>query len=316
MGFVVGVDGGSTKCLMKAKDLDGRLLASFTGPSANHLSSIGVTGAGALIIESLTKLLEGFGGEKTDCDCVVVGAAGIDSPADKCVVTGLYRAFFPECPLFCVNDAAVALYGATKGVGVSAISGTGSVVYGRNAEGRVTRSGGHSTRIFGDEGSSRWMALWALNYVSKWVDGSVASSPLVKLIDEYLGGLDHDKMTVYDIGLKTKPVDPYIAVLVYIAAGQGDAAALDIIRNGARELYSVAKTCVIKLGFDKSGAFKSGVWGSVFVENEIFFNEYKRLFEADYPMCEIVFPDGDAADGATSLALDYLIGKAPFIQDL
>ena len=315
MSFVIGVDGGSTKCLMKATSINGELLAQVRGETTNHII-LGAPVAGKLIAGLTERLLAQAGLDKSDCLCVTVGAAGIDSPADKRVVYDLYRSFWTGCPVFCMNDSGVALYGATKGVGISAISGTGSVVSGRNASGMVTRSGGHSTRIFGDEGSSRWMALWAMNYMSQRVDGSVPSSPLTEMIDGYFGGMDHDKMVEFDVGLKSEPVDPAIAVLVHEAAKQGDKAALDIIKNGAGALFAVARTCVVKLGFDVSGAFKSGVWGSVFVENGIYFEEYKRLFELNYPLCEVVFPDGDAADGAAGLAIDYLNGKAPFINDL
>jgi hypothetical protein len=78
----------------------------------------------------------------------------------------------------------------------------------------------------------------------------------------------------------------------------------------------VAKTCVEKLRFDKAPSFKAGVWGSVLEHNEIFFNEYRRLFQETYPASEVVLPACDAADGAVMLALDYLAGKAPFIKDL
>jgi len=235
MSYVIGVDGGSTKCIMKAKDLSGNLLSEVTGGSTNHLS-IGASKAAILIHEQLIELLAGFGASKEDCRCIVAGAAGIDSPADKARVTEIYRAFNADCPVFCMNDAAVALYGSTKGVGISAISGTGSVTLGRNAAGKVTRSGGHSTRIFGDEGSSRWMALWALNYASKWLDGSVPASPLTRMLDTHFEGLDDDKLVKYETGLRTEPVDSRFAVYVYEAAKQGDRHAGEIIINGAGDL--------------------------------------------------------------------------------
>jgi N-acetylglucosamine kinase-like BadF-type ATPase len=105
-------------------------------------------------------------------------------------------------------------------------------------------------------------------------------------------------------------------VFVYEAAKEGDLAAIDILKRGAGELFCVAKTCVEKLGFDKTPAFKAGVWGSVLENNEIFFGEYKRLFHAAYPNSEVILPGCDAADGAVMLAQDYLAGKADFINDL
>jgi N-acetylglucosamine kinase-like BadF-type ATPase len=315
MEYVIGVDGGSTKCLFKAKDFNGNTLAELWGDTTNHLA-VGEYQAGKRICKHVDNLLAMFNGKKEDCKCVVVGAAGIDSPNEKIVVEGLYETLLIPCPVFCMNDAAVALYAATKGEGVLAISGTGSIVIGRTKDGRVTRSGGYPTTIFGDEGSSRWIALQALHYVSQWIDGSVPAGHLVNKIDRFFNGLDANKLVQCATALRRRPIDPSIAVFVYEAAKEGDLAAIDILKRGAAELFYVAKTCVEKLGFDKTPAFKAGVWGSVLANNEFFFDEYKRLLRNAYPNSEVILPGCDAADGAAMLAQDYLAGKADFINDL
>jgi N-acetylglucosamine kinase-like BadF-type ATPase len=315
MSYVIGIDGGSTKCLLKAKDFDGNTLAELRGDTTNHLA-VGEYQAGKRICKHIDNLLASFKGKKEDCKCLVVGAAGIDSPNEKFVVEGLYKALFISCPIFCMNDAAVALYAATKGEGVLAISGTGSIVIGRTGDGRVTRSGGYPTTIFGDEGSSRWIAQQALHYASQWVDGSIPASSLIKKIDRFFNGLDANKLVQCATALRRRPIDPCIAIFVYEAAREGDPAAVDILKCGAAELFCVAKTCVEKLGFDKTPGFKAGVWGSVLENNEIFFNEYKRLFQDAYPNSEVILPACDAADGAVMLAQDYLAGKVDFINDL
>jgi N-acetylglucosamine kinase-like BadF-type ATPase len=315
MLYVIGIDGGSTKCLLKAKDFDGNTLAELRGDTTNHLA-VGEYQAGKRICKYVDSLLAMFNGKKEDCKCVVVGAAGIDSPNEKIVVEGLYEALLIPCPIFCMNDAAVALYAATKGEGVLTISGTGSIVIGRTRDGRVTRSGGYPTTIFGDEGSSRWIALQALHYASQWIDGSVLADHLINKIDRFFNGLDANKLVQCATALRRRPIDPCLAVFVYEAAKEGDFAAIDILKRGAVELFHVAKTCVEKLGFDKTPSFKAGVWGSVLENNEIFFNEYKRLFLDAYPNSEVILPGCDAADGAVMLAQDYIAGKADFISDL
>jgi N-acetylglucosamine kinase-like BadF-type ATPase len=315
MRYVIGVDGGSTKCLLKAKNFDGKTLAELKGATTNHLA-VGEYQAGRRISKHIDNLLAMFDGKKEDCACVVVGAAGIDSPNDKIIVEGLFETLLIPCPIFCMNDAAVALYAATKGEGVLAISGTGSIAIGRTSDGRVTRSGGYPTTIFGDEGSSRWIALQALHYISRWIDGSVPSGQLVKEIDKFFNGLDANKLVQCAVVLRRRPIDSGIAILVYKAAKEGDPAAIDILMRGAAELFDVARTCVEKLGFAKTPSFRAGVWGSVLMNNEIFFNEYKRLFQEAYPNSEVILPTCDAADGAVMLAQDYLAGKADFIKDL
>lgn len=65
-----------------------------------------------------------------------------------------------------VGDAAIALDAAFgRGPGVIAISGTGSIVYGREASGRVARAGGWGFAI-SDEGSGHWIGQRAISAVS------------------------------------------------------------------------------------------------------------------------------------------------------
>ena len=315
MRYVIGIDGGSTKCLLKAQDENGNLLATINGKTTNHLL-VGVTEAERRIAKQVGDLIASFDGKKEDCVCVVVGAAGIDSEKDKMIVHGFYNSLLFSCPIFCMNDGSVALYSTIKGVGIQAISGTGSIVVGRNEKGEFTRSGGYPTIIFGNEGSSQWMALYALNYASKYIDGSVGTSLLIEKISNYFNGLNASKLIDCAIALRRRPVDSQLAVLVYEAAKEGDLVAIDIQKKGAIALLEVAETCAKKLGFTKDDAFLSGVWGSVFVNNELFYNAYKDEFITRYPKSKVVFPSGDAADSAVQLAFDYLDGKVDFINDL
>jgi N-acetylglucosamine kinase-like BadF-type ATPase len=268
------------------------------------------------VTELIDSLLLEFDGQKADCRCVVVGAAGIDSPGDRLTVEGFYGALAFHCPIFCMNDGSVALYAATRGIGLVAICGTGSIVVGRNAQGKITRSGGYSTAIMGNEGSSLWISLMALNHMSKWVDESVPMTPLVRKMIDHFDGFDANKLIQYSTNLSERSIDPELALLVYEAAREGDEAAIAILRRGASELFQVAQTVVRKLQLEKDPAFLSGVWGSVFVKNEFFLEEYKRLSSRSYPNAKVVFPEGDAADGAATMALDYLRDDIPFISEL
>ena len=56
------------------------------------------------------------------------------------------------------------------------------------------------------------------------------------------------------------------------------------------------------------------MWGSVFINNEVFSGEYRRLFSRYYPNAVTAFPIGDAADGAAKMAVDYL-NDVPLIMN-
>lgn len=315
MEYVIGVDGGSTKCLLEARDLQGKILAQVTGATTNHVV-VGKQVAARRVSEMIGKLLQQFGGDKGNCRCIVVGAAGIDSPHDRLIVESFYDALYFHCPIFCVNDGTVALYAATAGVGILTISDDGSIVVGRNAQGKVTRSGGYSILISGEEGAGRWLSLMALRHMSRWVDECVPTTPLVQNMVEYFHGFDANKLAQCVSSLRRKNVDPELAELVFRSAEQQDEVALEILRRGAKELFEVAETVVKKLGFAQAESFSAGIWGSVFARSEYFTEEYKRLLLNQYPQAKVVRPKGDGAANAAWMALDYLDGKVDFISEL
>src|SRR5213078_4483038 len=70
-----------------------------------------------------------------------------------------------------VNDALIALAaGAGDDPGIVIISGTGSIVYGRNERVEAARAGGWGHMI-GDEGSGYWIGREALAAVMRAGDG-------------------------------------------------------------------------------------------------------------------------------------------------
>jgi N-acetylglucosamine kinase-like BadF-type ATPase len=220
------------------------------------------------------------------------------------------------CPVFCLNDGSVALYATTQGLGVMAISGAGSIAVGRNKAGKITRSGGYPITIFGNEGSGQWIALSAMRQASMWIDGSVPETLLIHKIDAYFKGLDVNKLNECTNALRRRSIDIRVANLVYEASDEGDESATALLKVCARALFEVTDTCVKKLGFDKEPFFLSGVWGSVFVSSKVYFEEYQALFKSKYPQSNVVFPSSDTADGAAQMALAYLNGQIPFINDL
>ena len=64
--YVLGVESGGTKYLIKACDLQGRVLASYIGPSAYHYR-VGNDTAAQRIAANVSACLEAFGGRPEDC---------------------------------------------------------------------------------------------------------------------------------------------------------------------------------------------------------------------------------------------------------
>ncbi len=88
------------------------------------------------------------------------------------------------------NDAAIALAGATAtGQGIVTIAGTGSIAFGRNAEGRTARAGGWGY-IFGDEGGAFDIVRQALRAALRMEEGWGARTGLRAAILEATGSRD------------------------------------------------------------------------------------------------------------------------------
>jgi Predicted N-acetylglucosamine kinase len=313
--YVIGIESGLQECILTAMDMDGNVLKRKIGRTTNHLT-IGKKAAQARVNTMVDELLESLNATKAGCRCIIVGAAGVDSPNMKTIIADYYMSLKMPCPSFCLNDGSVALYATTRGLGVLAISDVGSIAVGRNLSGKITRSGGYPVTIFGNEGSGQWIALSAMRLASQWIDGSIDKTPLIEMIDAYFRGLDVNKLTECSNALRRRPIDISIAHLVIDASEQGDAMAVSLLKSSAQALFEVTDTTVKKLHFDSEPSFLSGVWGSIFTRSSVYFNEYKALFEKRYPNSNVVFPDRDTADAAAQMALAYLNGEIPFINDL
>ncbi|MFH1230411.1 MAG: BadF/BadG/BcrA/BcrD ATPase family protein [Planctomycetota bacterium] len=192
MSIILAIDGGATKTICLAINLQGMVLAKGEGGPANHLlyrreivqdslhqaikqvlrkknvirkdisyvcagtAGVGVNGEGSEIINnSIRKILAR---QK-------VGLAGIkvhhsDSPG----VSSGGR-------ICTTGDMVIALEGALRGnPGIIVIAGTGSIIFGRNQQGDKVRVGGWGP-IYGNEGSADWIARAGLQAAAMAYDG-------------------------------------------------------------------------------------------------------------------------------------------------
>jgi N-acetylglucosamine kinase-like BadF-type ATPase len=134
---VLGIDAGGTKTVCFLSDEDGRILSEARGPAANLHS------AGELEVEKVLHLVmeTALGGRNTRPAAICLGIAGVDREDDAQVVRAIMRRISPGSRVLVVNDALVALVaGAGDAPGIVVMSGTGSIVYGRNGHGLAART--------------------------------------------------------------------------------------------------------------------------------------------------------------------------------
>src|SRR5262245_45624793 len=88
-------------------------------------------------------------------DSLVVAARGVWTPRERSAVRRRLRRLAQRVEV--ISDVEAALLGALDGrPGLLVLAGTGSIVLGRDDEGRVARAGGLGPLI-GDEGSAFWL---------------------------------------------------------------------------------------------------------------------------------------------------------------
>lgn len=302
MKYVIGIDGGGTKTLLKISDLNGKLLAVCEGGPSN-INSMGKEYVANvlknIIYEGINKINESI----ENCNYLCIGSAGVDRPEDKKIMTDIIRSAGFDNQLIVTNDAEVALYGGVLGgEGIIIISGTGSICFGRNSQGKTCRAGGWG-HIIGDEGSGYDIGKRALISIVRSYDGREKETLLTSLV------LDHLKLTsaenlidyVYRSGIGKKEIAD-LAKIVDDAYKAGDSTAELILKNSAEELYLCTIPVIKKLGLsDKKVPL--AVNGSVLTKNKYIFDKFSEYVNAAYPLVNITEMKEDAAWGAVLIGL-------------
>lgn len=308
MDYVLGIDSGGTKYLVRACTLEGNELSVFTGPPAGHYR-FSREEALRQIGENLDQCLLAFGGKREDCRALVCGTTGIDTPEDQTLVQEMYESLAGfRCPVLCLNDAVVAQYAVAGSVGAVVIAGTGSIAFGTNQKGETARCGGFPPCIFGDDGSGTWITRKALYHLSLWLDGRVPASPLSTLLSQrLLVNTPHALIKICIAIEKECWENPGVSAWVDEAAAKGDRYANEILLEAAQHTFSLGAYVAERLCLDRQERFIVGVWGSAIVKSPVHLARFKALFLERFPGVEVRVADEDAAMGACRLALDRLI---------
>ena len=306
MKYVLGVDSGGTKFLVRAVTLTGEDIASFeTGPCGHYGQGIDV--ARQKVDEALTRCLALFGGDRADCAALVSGAAGVDSEEDAVLLNDMYKSLPGfTCPIHVVNDGELAHHLVTGGTGILLIAGTGSICFGKGRTGRMARIGGYIKEIASDEGSGRYIDAWAMHHLSRYLDGVRKPSPFLEDLMESTGV--RTQKAIMDLGerMGTPPwYNPRVGAIVNKHALAGDPYAQDILEHAAAWGLDLVKEAVTLLGMEDEDPLRVGIWGSTILKGEYHRKAFARMLSETYPRAVILTATKDAARGAADWALEY-----------
>jgi N-acetylglucosamine kinase-like BadF-type ATPase len=173
------------------------------------------------------------------------------------------------------NDSSLLLWAGTlEGWGISVISGTGSIVYGRTVDGKAARAGGWGYR-FGDEGSGFAIGTAALRAVAKAADKRGPQTMLTASILRHWGLQQPAELIPHIYGDLPYPQIASLAKLVNHAAEQNDPVARSILMEAARELAEAVKAVYHKLDFQ--GEIPAALGGGVLSHCDLVKDEMLRL---------------------------------------
>ena len=258
MSYILGIDGGGSKTVCIVMDKSGQIVSRGEAGSSNY-QSVGQQTAAIKIAAAIGKAVASIGSIKVKA--IGLGLAGIARPRDFQVAQKIVQQLqvaqsIPPQNIVIAHDALVALVGGIgKAVGIVAIAGTGSIVFGRNAQGETRRVGGWGP-ILGDEAGAYAIAVGGMRAALRAYDGR-ASTCLPNLLKEHLGlqHLEDLVEVVYRSGWGVKEIAA-LAPLVDRAATLGDRAAQSIIKAAVADL--AAGTQVVRTLFDRETPVSAG----------------------------------------------------------
>jgi N-acetylglucosamine kinase-like BadF-type ATPase len=303
---VLGIDVGGTKTVCLMADDHGRVIAQGREEGAN------LQDAGELALEKvLHSVMEGtLGGTGIVPSAICLGIAGVDRASDETVVRSIMSRIGYKARILVVNDALIALQaGVGDAAGIVIVSGTGSIAYGRNAEGEASRAGGWGY-VLGDEGSGYWIGRLALRAVVRHADGRGRVTSLTPRLLRHLGVQKASELIskVYYEQLSPRAIAS-LAKYVQHARDEGDMVATGILNRAADELMAAATAVMMRLELTDK-AFTFVLAGGMFRAVPWLCDQMRLLLPALAPLSHVMHLEEEPALGAVRLAIAELHGGA------
>jgi N-acetylglucosamine kinase-like BadF-type ATPase len=153
--------------------------------------------------------------------------------------------------ILAIHDALPVLAAGTpECAGIALIAGTGSLAFGRSADGRTGRAGGWG-HLMGDEGSGYAVVRAALQAIARSWDGRGPKTLLMDRFSQSLGVSEPDQLlrAVYAMQAERDRLAS-LAQVVSAAAQDGDTVACAILDRAAGDLAELFSNVAGQLAFD------------------------------------------------------------------
>jgi N-acetylglucosamine kinase-like BadF-type ATPase len=231
MRIAIGLDGGGTKTDCVLMEEGGRVIALGRGGPSNS-SRIGVEAATRGVKEAADAALHKAELKIEVVTDVCAGLAGVADADRAALMTKSLTAEFPGARFELCTDLDLALIAAGPAPAIVLVAGTGSAAIGRDAAGRVARSGGYGPKK-SDEGSAFAVGKNAVHMILS--ASSKAAANLRTRILEHLGLESLEKADGLE-GEAADSVYPRVFPVIANAADEGNEIAQNLLQGAAANL--------------------------------------------------------------------------------
>lgn len=305
MNCVLGLDGGGTKTKGVVCNERGHVLGSGTAGPSNY-QVVGKEQVKASLAEAAARAIEAAGIEREDVSAVCLGMAGLDSQTDYDVIWCLVQEIDLPGEVHLVNDAVVALAGATAGrPGVVVNAGTGAIAFGVNEQGESRRASGWG-HILGDEGSGYDIGRRGIIASLRAHDGRGPATSLVHRLCQHFGLAEMEDIIalVYRREMPPSQIAAFAPVVTQ-AAREGDEVAAEILCCAGRELALAALAVLQGLGMEGMKV-EVAVVGGTLEADEFVQQSFEEAIKREASHVQVIAPRFEPAVGAALLALQQV----------
>ena len=299
--MILAMDGGGTKTRFLLSDVQGHIAAEWRSEGCNYLQ-IGLEKLAKIISEGTAQLCQMAHSTPKAIQLAVLGIPAYgESQKDSREMERMVSRLL-EIPHIIVNDVKLAWAGALAcQPGIVVLSGTGSMAYAVDQNGRDWRAGGWG-HYFGDEGSAYWLGQKCCALFSKMADGRSPKGPLYRIVWHELD-LEKEDFALINLiaGQKDERKETAaLARLLFRAAMQGDNQAQELFQQAGAELAATAVAIVKQISGQFLQAIPVSYAGGSFASGELLLSPLRS--ELERSRLPITFREP---------VLDSVLGAAP-----
>lgn len=310
MGLYIAIDGGSSRSagILASENL--QVLHRAAGGCANY-HVVGLDGAEKTLMTLIESLCAAGGVSPSEIERFCFALSGVSRPGDFRSIETILRRHRLHNKSNVISDAEAALLGGTsRGVGIVAISGTGSVVFGKNLSGKSRKISGHG-HLIGDPGSGYDLGMRALRAILAAAEGRIEKTGLTPNVLHAISVTSEDDVVpwLYSQPDVKRVVASLAPTVIATASQEHDLLAQEILRSATEELAGLVAFTATSL--DLTGQpFDVVLSGGVFLNNPPYFSLMQSSLSAKMPPAHPIRPENDPAFGA----LVSLLGRPASYQ--